>query len=152
LISVFNSMYKPRVLISVVRLNMLLGLLLLLPLCGVNAQCPGPQFSLELPACLGQPLEIENTSTGAVDYAWDFCDGSILNTPTGSMQGVLTTPNTATAIATVREENNFYSFFASSGNNKIIRVKLDGNLKTPTDEFYRSYCWSERHRAFSGWR
>jgi PKD repeat protein len=45
------------------------------------AQCPTVDFSISPTACRNTVLTPEATIANAVSYSWDFCDGSVANTP-----------------------------------------------------------------------
>ena len=41
----------------------------------VSGQCPTSSFNVNLNACFDQNIFIDNTSTNATSYYWDFCSG-----------------------------------------------------------------------------
>ncbi|MBU2915191.1 hypothetical protein, partial [Reichenbachiella agariperforans] len=55
-------------------------LVLALMLSGTSqAQCPTADFSVQTSVCINENLNLENNSTDAVNFEWDFCSGTAEN-------------------------------------------------------------------------
>lgn len=107
--------------------------LLLLSSVAASAQCPQAGFTLPDTVCVNESISISNTTTGATQYAWDFCSGDLMQNP--ALQEITTLPNAAipTDITTVSDGTNWYSFVSSRDNNKIFRLDYGNSLNnTPT--------------------
>ena len=98
-----------------------------------QAQCPQASFTLPDTVCLGEPVNIANTSTGAVRYEWDFCSGDLEKKPT--VQEIATIPggNIVTGITTVFDGTNWFGFVCNRNANQIVRLDFGISLEnTPT--------------------
>nr|MBP6335449.1 PKD domain-containing protein [Bacteroidia bacterium] len=96
----------------------------------LHAQCPSAQFSALGTVCAGVPISISNTSTGAVDYFWDFCAGDFdsLVTDTNDASGFLNTPS---GITPVVDASGRYVFVCSRGDDKIVRYDYGNGWDSP---------------------
>jgi hypothetical protein len=89
-------------------------------------------FNVPALACLGQNLEPANSSTGATNFEWDFCQGDLGMTPhaatVANIGGSVTT-----GIDMVYDGTNWYAFATSRETNTIIRADFGASLSsTPT--------------------
>ena len=87
----------------------------------IYAQCPVSDFTIPGTVCNNQSVSLTNTSTNSSTYKWDFCDGSILNTPTtsGSTLSLASNPN---CISSQVENGKVYCFVTNRGNGKLLRM------------------------------
>ncbi len=98
-----------------------------------QAQCPQAAFTLSDTVCIGEAVNITNTSTGAVRYEWDFCSGDFEKNPT--VQEIATIPggNIVTGITTVFDGTNWFGFVCNRNANQIVRLDFGVSLEnTPT--------------------
>ncbi len=97
------------------------------------AQCLQASFTLPDTVCIGEPVNIVNTSTGATRYEWDFCSGDLDANPSISTLAKLSIANTLTDIEIVTDGVNWFGFASSRDNNKLIRLDFGASLEnTPT--------------------
>ncbi len=97
-----------------------------------HAQCPNTQFTASGPVCAGYPTNFSNSTTGALNYSWDFCAGDFdsLITDTNEVSGFLNTPSGVTPIS---DSTGNYVFACSRGDDKIIRYDYgNGYANAPT--------------------
>lgn len=110
-----------------------LCLLIICHLCFVCAQAQNPVADFTLPAnpCLNQNIQIQNTSTNAVSYEWDFCQGDLGLTPTSSTLANMG-GNTIEDVDIVFDGVYWYGFAVSRGTSAIIRVDFGVDVNNPT--------------------
>ncbi len=88
----------------------------------MSAQCPPTGFSISDTVCPGQSLIINNASSSAVQFQWDFCPGDLDSVPTASaaasISGTLTYPQN---MKMVEVDGNYYGFFANALANYVTR-------------------------------
>lgn len=93
-----------------------------------------PSFTLPDTVCINTPVTINNTSTGASSYYWNFCVSDFANTPPqgfnmGTIGGALKTP---VFMDYIQENGNFYGFVANL-NDGLVRLNFGNSLlNTPT--------------------
>ena len=98
-----------------------------------QAQCPQASFTLPDTVCLGEPVNIANTSTGAVRYEWDFCSGDLARVPEVEALVTVDAASIPTNITTVFDGSNWFGFFFSRDNNTLFRLDFGSDLNsTPT--------------------
>ncbi len=71
--------------------------------------------------CLGQTITIQNTSSGASTYYWNFCSGYIGNTPIGQNLGNLGNLNGPVYIALADDNNNKFTFVTNHLSGTLTR-------------------------------
>jgi len=86
--------------------------------------------------CIGNPVNITNTSIGASTYYWNFCGYDLYGTPTltdlGNPGNLLYVPT----FITIQEDNGvWYGFVSNFGKNSLVRLTYGNSLlNTPTAE------------------
>ncbi len=95
----------------------------------LNAQCSTSSFSLEQPVCIDQTVKISNTSTGAVEFEWDFCSGDLTSEPNSNI--VINNANffRSRSLKLIEENNLWYGFSISSTANILMRLDFGNNLE-----------------------
>jgi PKD repeat protein len=94
----------------------------------VMAQAPVAGFSAPTTVCRQEQLALQNTSTSADVYAWDFCLNDI-STPTSITDLVQpATLNSGFTLKTVWDQGNWYAFVTSVNNNHLIRLDFGNDL------------------------
>lgn len=86
-----------------------------------NAQCPPPVFQVSDTVCPGQNLVINNASSTAVKFNWDFCPGDLDSLPVltaAASPGSVSYPQN---MKIVEENGNYYGFIANAGFNYVTR-------------------------------
>lgn len=96
--------------------------------CLALGQCPSASFNMPATACVQQSLLVDNSSAAAVNYEWDFCDGSILNTPQVLSSNTIGGLGSPFDVAVQVEGSNYYVFIASKDNNSIFRLDYGASL------------------------
>lgn len=117
--------------VSVIRWSHLYiySLLSLSALYPAKAQCPVADFTLPDTVCIGENIRIENNSTGAVGYEWDFCDDELINSiPKYTTVFSNNLFSTAIGVDFVKDNNKWYGFVAREGS--ILRLDFDENLES----------------------
>ncbi|MBK6267018.1 PKD domain-containing protein [Marivirga sp. S37H4] len=66
-------------------------------------------FDVGLSFCLGENIQLTNTSTNAVSYKWDFCVGDFENDPVITNNLSTAIPNSF-GLKVIEESGNFYGF------------------------------------------
>lgn len=99
----------------------------------VNAQVAN--FSVPDTVCVNAPVKINNTSAGGSTYFWNFCSGSLFNTPAGANLGNIGgNLNTPTFMSIAKEGNNYYAF-VTNNNAQLVRYSFGNSyLNTPTSD------------------
>ncbi|HEY3430725.1 MAG TPA: hypothetical protein VGK39_08620, partial [Cyclobacteriaceae bacterium] len=92
------------------------------------AQCPTPDFSVASSACIDQKLSIENLSSGATSYEWDFCSGDFQTNPVASPILTNSSLTQAWSIRLVNDQGNWYGFSISVTLNKLFRFDFGNSL------------------------
>jgi PKD repeat protein len=96
---------------------------------GAYAQTAG--FSASSSVCLNEQVSIVNSSSGATNYLWDFCNDGLLN-PKSTTTAIKTVPsNIPVGIETVYDQGNWYGFICGRDNasaNKLIRLSFGNSL------------------------
>ncbi|HEY8937958.1 MAG TPA: PKD domain-containing protein [Cyclobacteriaceae bacterium] len=85
-------------------------------------------------SCKDQGVSITNT-TSSSSFEWDFCDGSILKTPTNS-SSTISKASAAFDMKVVIENGNYYVFFVNFSDGKVIKLSYGSsfyNIPTTTD-------------------
>ncbi len=101
----------------------------------LQAQCPSLDFPLPATACKNAELSVPATIADAVSFSWDFCDGSIANTPV-STQALNTTGISNAYDLTAVEENGNHFMFAvdygdgTNGSGEIWRYDFCPDIST----------------------
>jgi len=97
----------------------------------LQAQCPQAGFTLPDTVCIGESVNIVNTSTGATRYEWDFCSGDFeQQSVSGLVTEIPSIRNFALGITTIKDGQNWYSFITDLGNNSIIRLDYGTDLNS----------------------
>jgi PKD repeat protein len=106
-------------------------LLLALPLASV-AQCPVGGFTTGGAACSGQPLSLNNTSTGATRYQWDFCTGELAaSNPTNTNVPITgATFNDPRNIHFANDNGTWYGFVCNFSAGNIIRLNFGSSVRS----------------------
>lgn len=94
------------------------------------AQCPVADFSIPSTGCIGQNLEIQNNSSGAVSYEWDFCTGDLLLTPNSNIAVNNSLLFRTRSIRVVRNLGNWFGFTIDQANSpyRLIRFNFGTSL------------------------
>lgn len=92
------------------------------------AQNPIADFNLPAEICLEEQLQLENTSTDASHYEWDFCPGDLSSNNIlfkESTNGSLSTPVGASLI---EFNGSWYGFITNISNNTITKLEFGNSL------------------------
>ena len=95
----------------------------------MQAQAPLAQFAISQPVCLNQNLVLQNQSTNASAFTWDFCFED-LNTIKDVTDAItLTGSTTPTGISLFKDNANWFGFVSSRDNNKLFRLEFGNSLE-----------------------
>ena len=102
--------------------------------CNVNSVVVTPGFNTPDTVCVNTSVTINNTSTGASSYYWNFCAASANSTPTGlnlgNPGGKLSNP---VFIDYAFYNGNYYGFLTNYSPAQLIRLDFGNSLlNTPT--------------------
>lgn len=97
----------------------------------ITIQQTPTDFTLQPNGCINERIKIENISTGASSFTWDFCFND-LNTLSSSQEAATATDsNVPIGISFVYVQGKWYGFLASRGNGKIFRLDFGNSLENP---------------------
>ncbi|WP_370089240.1 PKD domain-containing protein [Ekhidna sp.] len=100
----------------------------------MSGQTPVSSFSVsKSTVCIGESLTLQNTSTDAIAYEWDFCTGDFDIAPsTEEIENVSGSPYSHVL---VKDETTWYGFSTSRSNNRIVRFSYGSSINNePTSE------------------
>ena len=93
------------------------------------AQLPQADFSLPTSVCADENIVLQNNSSTANTYSWDFCVGDLTQEPTASsINNSDQAIDGANNITVVKSGSNFYGFVASRNDGKLIRIDFGNSL------------------------
>ena len=93
------------------------------------AQTPNAEFSALEIVCKGENIDIQNSSTGAVRYLWDFCDQDLETNPEVAEVITASSANVPTSIKIVYDSSSWYGFLSSRNNDKLFRLDFGNDLQ-----------------------
>lgn len=106
----------------------LLLLLLGAGISAVFAQQPVADFSIPASACLQARIPINNTSTLAQTYLWDYCDRDLDAPSFINEAATLSTAVTPLSATVVFQQGTWFGFVCSRDNNSILRLDFGSSL------------------------
>nr|MBP9084179.1 PKD domain-containing protein [Bacteroidia bacterium] len=96
-------------------------------------QCPTPDFDIPVSTCLQSLTEIENLSSPADSYSWDFCTGDLSNTPQAQASFILPAANGRPGIEFAKDGNTWFGFVTGTWSNTLYRIEFaNGTDALPT--------------------
>lgn len=106
---------------------MRLAILLFLIPTQLFSQTVVSDFFIKSTACLGENIKIQNVSTNASSYEWDFCQGDLFQSPT---KVKFDSPDLEAPYGSslIKSGNNWYAFVCSAGSNSIFRIDFGSSL------------------------
>lgn len=105
-------------------------LFLLLPL-PILSQCPIVDFTLPTETCRLSEVTVAATLTNVTSHSWDFCDGSLLNTPSSAFDFNVVKAAGAYDLQEVEENGNHILFTLNINTSSIVRLDFGKNLTVP---------------------
>jgi PKD repeat protein len=93
------------------------------------AQAPVANFALNPSACIGENLNIQNTSQNATSYFWRFCKPSLENVPAATGPISLTGANLPLFMSTVQDGSQWFGF-VSNLSGGIQRLNFGNDLRS----------------------
>ena len=94
-----------------------------------EAEKPTTNFSLQPLICLGENLNIQNTTINADTYLWDFCLEDLGSTPKAENYNNLAGGNIPVAITIVYDSALWYGFVSSRNNHQLFRMDFGNSLE-----------------------
>ncbi len=101
----------------------------------VLAQGPSSSFAIPANACLGQNIPINNTSTNAASFIWDFCNQDLASTPSVSLSTSLPTSGSFFyhSVKIVYDSGTWIGLCTDMNGVKLYRLNFGTSLSnTPT--------------------
>lgn len=112
----------------------LLSLLLLFLIVRVTSgQTLSADFTAATTVCLSENIILDNSSSNASNYIWDFCQEDLKQIVSTSALDILPGASIPEGIKTVYDKGNYYTFVTSRENNKIFRINLGVSVDPSTD-------------------
>jgi len=92
-------------------------------------------FNIPDTVCVNTPVKIQNTSTSGSTYFWNFCSGSLFNTPVvsdlGNVNGNLSVP---TYLSMTKDGNDYYAF-VTNNIGELVRYNFGNSfLNAPSSD------------------
>lgn len=112
---------------------LVLGMLIIVAASG---QCPVVDLDLPATVCKGATIIPESDIQNASSFSWDFCDGSIANTPSSVVELVVSGSADPYDLQHVFHDGNHYAFGLNYGSGKIFRFDFGssvGSIPTMVD-------------------
>jgi len=114
------------------RILFALGVLILLS-NNLTAQCPIVDFTAPSAGCINQNLSLQNITTGADLYEWDFCSGELALAPNVTMAASSNLLFRTRSLRIVNNSNQWYGFTIDQANSPYRLIRFDfGNSLTNT--------------------
>lgn len=88
---------------------------------------PVAEFSLAAQACRAQDIGLQNQTTGASSYRWDFCYGGAETTPIGTNSTFISAGNSTEGLVIVQDGTQWYGFMANTNANTLLRLDFGTN-------------------------
>ncbi|MEM6843693.1 MAG: PKD domain-containing protein [Bacteroidota bacterium] len=91
------------------------------------AQLPEADFSLPEDVCLKEPFILQNSSTNAESYQWDFCEGDLQGLPSLTLfteDGF----NLPIGASLIQVEDKWYGFVTNVNNSSVFRISFGDSL------------------------
>lgn len=109
----------------------------------LKAQCPVVSVTVPDSTCEGNPVTIQNSSTGVAAHHWDFCPGDLDTIPLGTNIGNTGGLNFPNQVKLVEDNGNYYAFIANFFSDNIIRVDFGTSLSNPSPStfIYSGFSW-----------
>lgn len=95
----------------------------------VLGQCPTADFSLPTDFCAGQQVSFNSAVQNAVQYTWDFCDGSIRNTPIVQTTQVIGQLSNPFDLEIINDNGNFFALVANLGSGAITKLSFGSSME-----------------------
>lgn len=89
------------------------------------AQCPIVDYTLPTIVCNTQNLIIQNTTTGADYYQWDFCSGDLALTPNATIAASSNLLFRTRSLRIVKSSNAWYGFTIDQANSPYRLIRFD---------------------------
>jgi len=86
------------------------------------------KFNVQDSVCVGQSFSIENVSTGGSTFYWNFCSGSLNNTPVGENLGNIGSLNKPVYSSIIKDGENYYVFITNLTGGTITRLDFGNSL------------------------
>jgi PKD repeat protein len=102
--------------------------LLLLAFLTHHSKAQTASFTLPVQACLGEQIELNNTSAGSTRYLWDFCQNGLGNLKAGTVKVKNVPTNIPVGLEIKYDKGNWYGFACSRDNHKLIRLDFGNSL------------------------
>jgi len=93
-----------------------------------QAQCPNAGFNSTGAVCAGQAINLNNITTGATNYLWDFCGGDFSTLPVVTRDTASATAGPM-AVSPVFDGTNWYAFMISD-DASIVRLDYGPTLNS----------------------
>ncbi|MEP2668344.1 MAG: PKD domain-containing protein [Cyclobacteriaceae bacterium] len=95
------------------------------------AQLPLADFSSPVTGCIGENLLIQNNSSGASKFNWDFCEGDLFNSPTSISIATIAGSFNPKDMDVVNSGNEWFGFVTSRSTNSIHRINFGIDIGNP---------------------
>lgn len=86
------------------------------------------RFNTPESVCVGQSLTIENTTIGGSTFYWNYCSGSLSNTPLGDNLGNIGNLNMPVYSSIIKDGINYFAFITNHIVGTISRLDFGNSL------------------------
>ena len=95
------------------------------------AQTPQADFSFPETVCKRENVFLQNNSSNASDYQWDFCEGDLQFLPSANPL-VVEEFDIPVGVSLIKTKGEWYGFITSLSNNSIFRIDFGPSLSNPS--------------------
>ena len=100
---------------------------------GLKVYCQQANFTSPDSVCVNTPVQVNNLTTGASSYSWNFCVSNIDTTPSavnlGGFGGAFDAP---VFMSVVQDGGNYYAFVSNNLSGHLVCLKFGPSLLNPT--------------------
>ncbi len=112
-------------------MRFLLVIIFLFPSISLYPQMVNADFEMPGEVCLNQNLSVQNNSTNADTFVWDFCEGDLSLTPETNNIAFVPSSFLPRDIDVVQQGNNWFGFMVVRQSNELYRLSFGTDLSNP---------------------
>jgi len=94
----------------------------------LSAEAQLADFVVSPSLCLNQTVKLQNTSTGAASYLWDFCHDGLKNPTSSILAFTANASEIPEGIEIVNDNGIWYGFFFGRNSNNLYRLAFGSDL------------------------
>ncbi len=101
----------------------------------IYSQCPTVSVVIDNMVCKNQILNIQNSTSNATSYNWEFCAQDLNQVPSVQGIGNLVGSNLPRGIDIIEDNGSWYAFVTSLSNNSLFRIDFGPSLNNSQPTF-----------------